>query len=243
MPTCESLIVPLSTFHTSAGLPRAKKQFRQHTLEEWRHHGIELQEEPETMANFMPTIGKWFHNRIPAINARGSYYKQADFGQPTLAFHASSVKQGAETIRSGGLQIGVSATDDAPGIYCESEKRLANVLIYATHTLLHSHPTFATTAIFELCVDRAPQHGERRVVNGQWVQREHNVFIVGLHTHIFPLPSCTPKGTMDGIASITPSSEPCRICKSMRMVNPGLRRKWQGVHKNWKVNSEAHDGC
>ena len=68
------------------------------------------------------------------------------------------------------------------------------MLIYATHTLLHSHPTLATTAIFELCVDRAPQHGERRVVNGQWVQQEHNVFIVGLYTHIFPIAKLYTKG-------------------------------------------------
>jgi hypothetical protein len=156
-------------------------------VEEWRHHGIALEEEPETMANFLPTIGKWFHNRLAAINAKGLDFKKTAFEQPTLAFHASSIEQAAETIRSRGLRVGVCASDDAPGIYCEREKRLANVLIYATHTLLHAHPTLATTTVFELCVDRAHQHGERRVVNGQWVQQEHNVFIVGVYTHIFPI--------------------------------------------------------
>ena len=163
-------------------------------VEEWRHHGIDLKEEPETMVDFLPTVGKWFRNRIPAINAKGLDYKKASFGQPTLAFHASSIEQAAETIRSGGLQIGVAATDNALGIYCESEKRLAHVLIYATHTLLHAHPTLATTTVFELCVDRAPQHGERRVANGQWVQQEHNVFIVGVYTHIFPIAKLYTQG-------------------------------------------------
>jgi hypothetical protein len=36
-------------------------------------------------------------------------------------------------------------------------------------------------------VDRAPKYGERRIVNGQWVQQEDNVFIVGVYTHLFPI--------------------------------------------------------
>ena len=162
-------------------------------MEEWRHQGVMFQEEPEWV-DFMPTIGKWFHSRLHGINALGKDYKTANFTTPTLAFHASGVPQGAQTIISGGLQTGVSASDGAKGIYCEKKARKANVMIYASHTLLHAHPTLATTAIFELCVDRAPKHGERRTVKGQWIQQEHNVFIVGVYTHVFHIASLYTPG-------------------------------------------------
>ena len=56
-------------------------------------------------------------------------------------------------------------------------------------------PTLATTTIFQLCADRGNQgHGERRVANRQWVQQEHNVFIMGVYTDVFPIAKLYTKG-------------------------------------------------
>ena len=62
------------------------------------------------------------------------------------------------------------------------------MLNYGTHTIHRNHPTIATCAILQLCVDRGPTgYGVRRTVRGQWVQQEDRVFIVGVYTHLFPI--------------------------------------------------------
>jgi len=163
-------------------------------VEEWSHHGITFEDPPMLEQNFLPTLGAWYYSKLPALNVKGLNWKTADFAQPTAAFHSTSVEQGAQIVKDGGLKTGVAASDGAPGIYCENKKRKSNVLIYGTHTLHHNHPTSATCAVFELCVDRAAKHGERRVVKGQWVQQEHNVFIVGVYTHLFPIAKLNTDG-------------------------------------------------
>ena len=94
----------------------------------------------------------------------------------------------------GGLQTGVAVTDGAVGIYCEGEHRMHLGMNYATHSVVEAHPALVITTMFELCVDRSECYGERRVAHRQWVQQEHNVFIVGVYTHLLPIAKLYTKG-------------------------------------------------
>ena len=108
-----------------------------------------------------------------------------------LIMAAASLPTAAEVIKEGGLKTGVAATGGVKGVYAEGDKRKANVCIYATHTLLPSHPQVATCVILELCVDRG---AGARTIHGQWVQQEHAVFITGVYTHVFPIARLYTKG-------------------------------------------------
>jgi len=119
-----------------------------------------------------------------------------DFETPTMAFHSTSVDNGAKVIKSGGLKKGVAASDGAAGyVYVEKDSRRHLSLRYATVTLCQCNPALATCAVLELCVDRGqPDWGVRSVVRGQWVQEEHRIFITGVFTHVFPIAQLYAKG-------------------------------------------------
>ena len=125
------------------------------------------------------------------------------FQAPTLAFHSTSVENGAKIIKSGGFKKGVAASGGAKGyVFVEKNDRRHLGFRYATVTLCKCNPALATCAVLELCVDRGDtEHGVQSVVRGQWVQEEHRVFITGVYTHIFPIAHLYAKG-MCGWAAI-----------------------------------------
>ena len=144
--------------------------------------------------HFMESPGQWFKNNLPGLNSLGMSFVKSSFKLPTTAYHASSIEQAAQIVKHGGLQTGVAVTDGAEGIDCEPERRLFLTLNYGTHSLVKANPALAISTIFQLCVDRSECYGERRVANRQWVQQEHNVFIVGIYTHLLPIAKLYTKG-------------------------------------------------
>ena len=172
-------------------------------VKEWKSHGISHAEQPELASDFARTFpgGAWYFTRLVSIlTAEGA---MRSFDVPTLAFHSTSVENGAKIVRNGGLKKGVSNSGGANGyVFVEKNDRRHHGFRYATVTLCKDNPALATCAVFQLCVDRGDTvHGVKRVVKGQWVQEEHRVFITGVYTHIFPIAHLYAKG-MSGWASI-----------------------------------------
>ena len=125
------------------------------------------------------------------------------FQAPTLAFHSTSLENGAKIVKTGGLKKGVSNSGGANGyVFVEKQDRKHNGFRYATCALCESNPALVKCAVFELCVDRGDtEPGIQSVVREQWVQEEHRIFITGVYTHIFPIAHLYAKG-MCGWAAI-----------------------------------------
>ena len=173
----------------------------EYVVEEWARHGLSHAELPTLASDsFMltPPGGAWYYTYLASMSSSaedGQIFQPKDFEVPTLAYHSCSVDTGAEVIKSGGLKVGVAASDGVEGVYCEGDKRKDCLLNYGTHTIHRDHPTIATCAILELCVDRGHAgYGIRQTVQKQWVQQEDRIFIVGVYTHLFPIAQLYAKG-------------------------------------------------
>ena len=149
----------------------------------WLAHGVKLMNPPRIVQDYCQTPGLWFYNTL-ALGINASCVPE--FREPKVAYHATSLSQGAQVVASGGLKVGVCATAGVKAVYCERESQKTRCLIYATHTPVPGHPGFAVAVIFELCVDRQSP-GARTINNSQWGQCEDSNFITGVFTHIFPI--------------------------------------------------------
>ena len=143
------------------------------------------------VTDFLPSPGKWayfemlvpcgFKRHLPT-SSTPSY--MSEMSDPQVAYHGCSINDLPSIIQSG-LKIGVSATDNRAGIYCERRKRLDNVLAYYVPHVCHA-PKYGLLSgiVLELLVDRA----RGCTVNRQWCQKEEeSVIITGVYMHVWSI--------------------------------------------------------
>ena len=156
----------------------------EHVVALWLVHGVEHVKNPIQVDDLMTTPGRWFYTDLLLHGPA----QVAEFDDPKVAYHGTSMASARAIIKTGKLLNGVSVTGEKIGVYCEREERKSSVMTYASHMIGESG--LLAAAVLELCVDRS----RGTTIHNQWVQSGDSILITGVYTHLLSLSALYNKG-------------------------------------------------